>query len=473
MPITVAVVASPRPFRGASAVKVVLTRPAYRTHIVTPPLGIGYLSSFLQAHGIDVVLIDALRDSLPLSSLIERIVAERPDAVGVTCLTAHYHESVALCQAVRSRGLRCIVGGVHPTFLPYQTLLDSGADFVVCGEGEQALLALVASGFADTSIPGVYTQHSLPMPQEVHQRAAPVTELDSLPYPDWRQMRPSSYPRAPHGAVARRFPIGVITTTRGCPYACAFCASPGMCGRSIRFRSPANVVDEIAFLVREFGVREIHFEDDNLTLRREHVASICESILQRGLRLTWACPNGIRADRVDEPLLRLMHRAGCYCVAFGVESASPQILTNIGKHETIEAIREGIEAASRVGISCQGFFIFGLPGETADTIEETINFALSSRLSRAQFLILDVLPGSALWYELQGSFAPNWGKGSYREPEWLPPGISREQLLRAQSRAFRRFYGRPSILLGMLRSVRPSQLSFLVQRLRDYRVLSP
>lgn len=454
--------------------KIVLVRPNYRSHIITPPLGLGYVASFLKSHGITATIIDGLKDGIGPDALETRIVAEHADAVGITCLTAFYDEVVDLSRRLKRAGQQVIIGGVHPTFLPHQTLKDSGCDCVVAGEGEKALLALMEAGLLNSGIAGVYSLRDLPDSGTPFRKAEPVANLDDLPFPDWEQLDPRTYPKAPHGAIVKNYPIGVVTTTRGCPYACTFCASPQFYDRTIRFRSPANVLAEIRYLVTTFGVREIHFEDDNLTLKREHIESLCRMILDSGLRITWACPNGVRADRIDEPLVRLMKQSGCYYFAFGVESANPTILDTIRKHEKIEQIRQSIDIAAQAGISCQGFFIFGLPGETPATIDETIQFAKTSKLARAQFLILDVLPGSQLWTTLQGQFAPNWSKNSYKEPEWLPPGLTREHLLQAQSRAFREFYLKsPRRLLAMARSIRPTQLKYLLRRLLDYRLLRP
>jgi radical SAM superfamily enzyme YgiQ (UPF0313 family) len=299
-----------------------------------------------------------------------------------------------------------------------------------------------------------------------------VENLDELPFPDWEQMSPRSYPMAPHGAFLKGFPVGVIITSRGCPYECTFCTSPQFYDRKIRFRTPENVVTEIEYLVKTFKVKEIHFEDDNLTLRRDHIEKICRLLIERKINVNWACPNGIRADEVDEEIIRLMKDSGCYYFTYGIESANPQILKNTKKRESIETIERAIEIADEVGIACQGFFIFGLPGETASTIEESINFALHSKLSGAQFIILDVLPGSELWETLQGKFVPNWNKESYKEPEWLPDGITREQLLSAQSTAFRKFYLRPKIFLRLLKLVDIRQIPHFIRRLKDYRLLN-
>ncbi|MEI8175491.1 MAG: radical SAM protein, partial [Candidatus Omnitrophota bacterium] len=228
----------------------------------------------------------------------------------------------------------------------------------------------------------------------------------------------------------------------------------------------------IEYLRDAFAVKEIHFIDDNLSFRREHLRRICALLLEKGIRIPWACPNGVRADSIDQETLYLMKKSGCYSLAFGVESADRTILEGVKKHETIDVIRRAIEMTARAGITCQGFFIFGLPGETRRTIDETIRFATGSKLARAQFLILDVLPGSALWEQLRGKFLPRWDKESFREPEWVPEGLTKRDLLSAQTRAFKAFYFRPLILIRMLSFLKFRQIIFLFSRLRDYRILA-
>lgn len=452
--------------------KIVLVRPKYKSHIITPPLGIGYLSSYLKKNKIKVVLIDALKENLSLKETLDRILQEKPDAVGITCLTAFYIETVKLSRMLKKKGVKVIIGGVHPTFLPYQTLKDSKADYIVCGEGEKALLKLLKSKFKKVSIQGVYSQKDIKKLKKVifPLKAEAFLDLNKLPFPDWEQMDPNLYPKAPHGAIAKNFPIGIVMTTRGCPYMCAFCASQKFYDRKIRFRNTKNVIDEIKYLIKNFGIKEVHFEDDNLTLKRDHVESLCRAIIRNRLNISWACPNGIRADRVDEKLLRLMKKAGCYFVAFGIESANPQILKNIHKLETIDTIRKAIKIANKVGIQTQGFFIFGLPGETKETIRESIDFAKSSKLARAQFMILDIIPGSELWYTLKGKFKPNWKKDSYKEPEWLPKGLTKKYLMDAQTKAIKEFYLRPQAFFSFMRFIKPNQIPFLLKRFKDYRL---
>jgi anaerobic magnesium-protoporphyrin IX monomethyl ester cyclase len=170
--------------------KIVLVRPKYKSHIITPPLGIGYLSSYLKKHNIKVKIIDALKDNLDTKQVVKKILAEKPDAVGITCLTAFYIEVAKLAKLLKKNNIRVIIGGIHPTFLPYQTLKDSEADFVVCGEGERALFRLIKSGFKNKNIPGVYSRANLKKTTPII-KARPVINLDILPFPDWEQMDPN------------------------------------------------------------------------------------------------------------------------------------------------------------------------------------------------------------------------------------------------------------------------------------------
>ncbi|MCX5699122.1 MAG: radical SAM protein [Candidatus Omnitrophica bacterium] len=451
--------------------KTVLIRPNYKSHIVTPPLGIGYLAAYLKRDGIEVKIIDGLKNKLTKEQILRDVFIEKPDVVGITCLTAFYNEAIVLSNLIKNSNIRTIIGGVHPTFLPYSTLIDSQADFVICGEGEIALTKLIKNNFNNYGIRGVYSIKDLKSDDDIIEKAEIIPELDEIPFPDWEQMNPNLYSKAPHGAIAKNFPIGVITTTRGCPYRCIFCASPKFYNGIIRYRSPENVVKEIIYLIDNYGVKEIHFEDDNLTFKKEHIEKICNLIIQSGRSISWACPNGVRADRVDVNLIRLMMKSGCYYFAYGIESADPGILKNIKKDVCIETIKRSIEIAEKEGISCQGFFIFGLPGETSETIKKTINFSKKIKLSRAQFLILDIVPGSELWYTLEGKFNPNWNKDSFREPEWIPEGLTKEQLIKAQVRAFRSFYFRLPVLFKLLKLIRPRQIGVLLQRLKEYRIL--
>ncbi|HXI10140.1 MAG TPA: radical SAM protein, partial [Thermodesulfobacteriota bacterium] len=340
--------------------KVALTRPNYHSHLITPQLGLGYISSYLKGRGFETRIIDGLNLGLTNTEIVER--CKGFDLVGINCLSDYYPRVAELTKLLKEAGMRVVIGGPHASVLPAETLSGSGADFVVVGEGEETMLELCTTLKENrpcAGIPGLLTRDSRHIAKRPY-----IKDLDSLPFPDWKEMHPRTYKKAPHGGFVKKFPVAPITSTRGCPYECTFCASPDIWGRRIRYRSPGNVVDEIEYLVKEFGVREIHFEDDNLTLKRDHVTGICEQILERGIKVSWATPNGIRVDTITPELLRLMKKSGCYFIAFGIESGNESILRNIKKDTDLATITRAVHQAHDAGLMTQGFFIFGLPGET-------------------------------------------------------------------------------------------------------------
>ena len=448
--------------------KVVLIRPNYHSHLITPILGLGYISSYLKEKGIECTIVDGLNLDLTPDDIVRR--CDDADLVGINCLSDYYPEVIELTRMLKARGKRVVIGGPHASVLPKQTLTEAGADYVVVGEGEETMYELamrLARGKDTTAIPGLVSKED-----GTFTKRAPIKDLDTLPFPDWQEMDPRKYRRAPHGGFVRSFPVAPVTSTRGCPFECTFCASPVIWGRRIRYRSPKNVVDEIEYLVEEFGVREIHFEDDNLTLKKSHIEEICELILERRLKIHWATPNGVRVDTITPELLRLMKRSGCYFIAFGIESGNEEILRNIKKETDLSTVTRAVIEAHRAGMITQGFFIFGLPGETEKTVQKTIDYAMTLPLDKAQFLLLDVLPGSGIWEEIKERMKPDWSKRSYQEVDWVPETITREALQKAPSMAFRKFFLRPRQIMCAIKHIKPSQIGFVLKRMRDFGVIS-
>ncbi|MFQ5464362.1 MAG: B12-binding domain-containing radical SAM protein [Thermodesulfobacteriota bacterium] len=447
--------------------KVVLTRPNYHSHLITPQLGIGYISSYLKKNGVDCFIVDGLNHGLTNYEILDR--CKDADVVGINCLSDYYPAVADLSRLLRSRGKTVVIGGAHPSVLPHETLKGTEADYVVVGEGEETmseLVAAIARGGPTDAIPGVCSRET-----KEFERRDYIKDLDSLPFPDWEEMDPRTYKKAPHGGFVKKFPVAPVTSTRGCPYVCTFCASPEIWGRRIRYRSPANVVDEIEYLVREYRVKEIHFEDDNLTLKRSHVEGICELILERDIKVSWATPNGIRVDTITPKLLKLMKRSGCYFIAFGIESGNDEILRNINKETDLATITYAVREAKKAGMLTQGFFIFGLPGETERTIARTVEYAKSIPLDKAQFLLLDVLPGSGIWKDLRQWHTPDPTRRSYQQVSWVPDSIQRDFLEAAPSKAFKKFFLRPRQVYTALKYIKPSQFNFVVRRMADFGII--
>ena len=419
--------------------------------VVIPPLNIGYLSAACDyKHGdAHTMFIDALRDNITPAQAYH-MVNGASNIVAITCMTSDY-PWVRQFSCNPHRKFTLILGGIHPTLMPAEVLKETGADFVVTGEGELVLKELMRNnGVGLTQI----------------REGGQIEDIDNLP--DWDLIDPRKYPHMPWGVATKNAMVAPIITSRGCPYQCTFCASPKISQRRIRYRSAESVVQELLYLNTFFGVKEFNFQDDNFTANRNRAGEICEGILSSGLQIDWACENGIRADKVDKNLLSLMKRAGCYKVNIGIESTDNQILKNIKKMETIEDIEKGIDLITNAGIEVRASFIFGLPGETKATIEKTIKWTASSKLVGAQFNILDIMPGSEMWDTMPHG---DGVRPSFRTPVYIPEGLTAKDLLDAQQKAFWKFYMKPGRFINTLKRIKPRQLKSMVKRLFSYHIL--
>lgn len=442
---------------GQGKRRVLLVSPFYKTHIVAPHLGLGYLAAALRRAGHEVTVLDGLREEIHYGPDF--------DLVGVTAMTTYFPEAVAEVNRAKSMGLKTIIGGPHVIADPEGSLKQSGADYACCGEGELALTAL-ANGVPPEKIPGMLWWEG----DNVRRSVAPnfLPDVDDFGEPAWDLIDPRTYPPAPHGMIARSFPLAPIVTTRGCPYRCSYCSAPITAGRRLRTRSPEKVVDEIERLVRDYGVREIQIEDDNFTLNRKHTVAVCEELLRRNVKVNWSLPNGVRIDRLDLDLLKLMKKAGCYLMALGIESANQRILNMVSKDLDVNLVRQVVEWVAQVGIEAWGFFMIGFPTETREEAQNTIEFALSLPLTRAQFTKTTPLPGTPIyewWKKEWGNGVDiNWARFNYYEFNSNWSEIPAEELNQLQKSAHFRFYRRPKNFFKILRSLRPAQYRYVARR---------
>jgi len=441
--------------------RVTLINPPQFTRYPQPPLGLASIAAVLEGEGHTVSVLDANALNLPPQDIVEQL--PESDVVGITAMTPTINHAMGIAHHLRLArpGLPVILGGAHATLLPQETLAAAPEiDYIVRGEGEATIIELLRAieGHASPKdIPGItYRDGGSIVSTPARDNGVDIT---ALPFPAYHLLAGYRYrPHPPHG-LARPFMAAV--TSRGCPYRCAYCSKP-VFGSRFRGQAPERVVDEIAYLQERFGVREIAFYDDVFTLDKKRAHAIAAGILERGLRVRWTCES--RVNLVDGELLRHMKRAGCYAVAYGIESASPEILEILHKDITLEQVEAAVRVTREVGIQTVGYLMIGSPGETPDTIAATLDLARRLKLDFAQFSLTTPFPGTELYqlYRQEAEADVPWesfvysGAGGDAAPLFASRHLSRADLRRWEKRTYRRFYLRPAYLwqrLGRINSI--------------------
>ncbi len=386
---------------------------------VCVPMGIAYLGAYIRDI-VEVQLLDCVVEGyqrrVPVNfemvqvglgedDILERIRRYAPDLVGLSCI---FSSQYAIIQTLAGRikeeissDILLVTGGTHPSFLPEKTLTETAIDYVVLGEGEPGLRALITAhntGAAVDDIDGVAFRKKGEIC--VNPKTVWISDLDTIPFParDLLPMERYFAINLPMALHWRRRRNTSIISSRGCPYACPFCSSHRHWGNRYRKRSVANILSEIRHLRDNWRVRELKWQDDNLTVEKERAAAIFRGMIEQGLIMPWNTPNGIALWTLDEDLLRLMKQSGCYEITLAVESGDETSFARyVRKPFTLEKAREVAALARKTGITTVAYFISGFPGETLTQIRNSMRFALELRVDYIGPFVYNPLPGSDLW----------------------------------------------------------------------------
>lgn len=406
--------------------KVVLIEPqskedhVYKT-VRMPRLGLPLLGTRLKAAGYRVELYLGRGMSLPWSRIVDA------GLVGISTTTATSSEAYRIAGYLRSRGLTVMIGGIHAHFMPDEAL--GHADYVVRGEADLTIVPLLRAleeGRQPWDIPGVSFWNGQ---EAVHNpcSAEPV-EMDQLPLPDFSLFEGQ-----------KPFRTIPVMTSRGCPFNCTFCSVTLMFGRRYRFRSTESVLRELA----AYRGRSIFFCDDNFTANTVRSKELFQGMIDHDIGLKgWGAQ--VRAEAARDPeLLELMRRSGGNMVYVGLESINPDTLAAFNKQQSVEDVRECVRRFHEYGIRVHGMFVFGGEGDTVQTIRDTVDFALHSRIDSVQFLTLTPLPGTPLFQQLEAEgrlLTRQWDLYDGHHAVFQPAKMSPEELQHETIAAFKRFY---------------------------------
>lgn len=440
---------------------------------ITPNLGLGYLATSLRNNGFDVDIWDGVKNDMTRKKLEERLKITDYDVAGFQVYTRSVKETADGLEMVKSINPKVItvIGGPHPSGDPDGSLNHLKTDYGFRGEAEIGLVQLLKKISGQEEIPFEDIQNLIWKKDGtvISNMLQPIDDLDVVGIPSWDLIDPNDYPYAPIGAFSKKFPLTSISSTRGCPYSCTFCANNTIMGRKVRARSTEIVLEEMELLHDKYGVREFQIIDDNFTSKKELTLGVCNGILERGWDISLSFPNGVRLSTLDEDILNLLERAGCYSLGLGIESGSPRTLKNMKKAQSIDEIKEKVNLIHDVTkIRTTGFFIIGYPTEEKEDIMQTLRLSRELPINRAQFTICLPVPGSEMTEKMikEGKLKDiDFSDISFQNIVHTPENITLEELKKFRVQAYIGFYLRLRIIFGLISEIQSLEhVKFLVRR---------
>ena len=410
--------------------------------LVAPPLGIGYIAAVLEENDIEVKIIDGAALEMSWEEYEEEVYKYSPDIIGITAVTPAISQALKAAKIAKEScpDSHVVLGGYHPTFTYKELLKNDFIDLIILGEGEYTMLELaraVENGTDLREVKGIATS-------EFITPARPIIEdLDELPFPARHLL-----PMDKYKILNMKLTTGTLISGRGCPHRCSFCSSAAMHGHNLRMRSAGNIVDEMEHLINDHDAEMIAFMDDTFTINRKRVEEVCNEIKERDLDFYWGAT--ARADTLSENILKKMRDSGCITLFVGVESADQQNLDNLNKKVSIDRIKKTFELTRQLNVRTIASAVLGMPGDTRQSIEKTINFVKNLNPSYAIFSLATPYPGTDFYVNAskQNLIKVNdWSKYTLLIPVLETVDCSLDELKSLQKKAFKDFYLRPSYII--------------------------
>lgn len=417
-----------------------------------PPLSLMLVAALMEREGVEVELIDMEAEGLSYSATLERIRSFGPDLLGFTVTTWSFHSVLRWINKFKmDTALPVIVGGEHLRLYPHETMSHESIDFCIVGEAELPLPEFIRAFREVRSFDGIKSLGFRKNGNVVIDRTIQyVEDLNSIPFPARHLIKNERY----ENILSRKKNFTALISSRGCPFNCAFCTHNH---QKYRVRSPENVVDEIELNFKRYNIRDFDIYDSTFTADEQRVIHICEEIQRRKLDVGFTVRS--RVDVVSREMIDSLKSAGCHTIMYGIESSNPDILKMMNKGISPELVMKTVSYTKQHGIKTLGFFLFGFPGETRQTIEDTIRFSLNLPLDYALFSILLPLPDTDIYsYYQEHGLGDYWAEYTMNESkteliEFIGTGVTREETAAYALEAYRRFYFRPRVLWNRLKNV--------------------
>jgi radical SAM superfamily enzyme YgiQ (UPF0313 family) len=419
---------------------------------VWPPPGLMSIAAVLREAGHEVTILDGTL--LSHEEILSGIDEIGPGFLGISCVSLLWPRAMKLAGDVKKRhpDIHIAVGGPGPSYFREKCFEESGDIDTVClREGEYTVREIVERLEKGAGLDGCQGTIIRTTDGIQHNPERPLIEnLDELPpyaldLVDMHKYEP------PVGHFSR-LPIAQMMSARGCHLKCIYCYRVN--GKSIRLKSAENVVDEMEYYIRRFGVREIKFWDDLFTFSKKRVLEICDEIRKRKLDVTWFCAS--RVDTIDEEMIRNMAEAGCWCILYGIETGVPKNQKTIRKNLDLSRVEQTIKLTHKHGIKSFATFILGIPGETYEEGLQTIEFAKKINAFYTEFFTFTPFPGSPVYEDIgkHGTISSRLEDIGMHRMGFVPYSMTKEQLSNLCSRAYRSVYMRPQYVIKLFLSIR-------------------
>jgi anaerobic magnesium-protoporphyrin IX monomethyl ester cyclase len=420
-------------------------------HVQFPLIGIAYMAAILEKQGHEVTVLDCPALKITHEDLKRELAKLKPDIVGISSVTVTFPSAIKAAKATKEScpNALTVLGGPHVTVLDEQTLSENKeVDCIARAECEYTILELAnhVSGNKPKNLDEIEGITFRKNGQIVHTAdRAFIQDLDSLPRPAYKFFALEKYRYL--GKLV--FPI---MASRGCPGNCAFCLATKMSGRGSRKRSPKNVVDEMEWLKNELGADAYTFHDPSFTYDQKWVGEICDEIIRRKINLPWDCTT--RVDCVSKSVLAKMKEANCQIVGFGMESNSQKVLNAMRKGTTTAQNERAARLAKEVGLPFGLFFIIGYPGETVETLKETLDFIRRAEPDDVYISLACPYPQTEFYdivKENGWKLSSNWSRFDNITPVYENPSMPAKTMIETRRKMFNQFYSPKYILRQSLK----------------------
>lgn len=425
-----------------------------------PPLGLASIAAYVRKKGYSVKIIDCEIDSPSIESFgsffkkeyVEKFSEIR--VIGLTAMTCNIKKAYKIAQICKSHYPTAIIvlGGVHPTFCTNEAINNKFVDVVVFGEGELTLHELVAGNDLSKIDGIVFKKYSKEKYKVIKNKPRErIKDLDSLPMPAYDLLPIARY--VPAKGSYKRLPAMSMMASRGCPGRCTFCSKT--LGDRLVFKSAEKIFEEMLYLIKNYGIRQILFYDDTFTVYRNNVLKLCDLIIKNRVDISWTCFS--RVDYIDFDMLKKMKQAGCHQVMYGVENIDKAVLKNIKKNIDVDKVINATKWTKKAGIECRLAFMVGNPGDTEEIIRKNIRFV--NRLD-PDLMVVNIttpFPGSEMfdWAKEKGLILTyDWDDYTLAKPVMKLENMSPDQIKKMYRLMYRSFYFRPAFLLKKVLKIR-------------------